>query len=142
MPKHTKSIASLHRPASQQTQRAAGKPTRPPTAFETRLYELCRRIPRGNVTTYGAMARALDSSPRACGQALKRNPFAPQVPCHRVIAASLELGGFSGSWGMDCTSVKKKRQLLLEEGVRFDDAGKLIDTHAVLTAQQLIEFTD
>lgn len=42
-----------------------------------------------------------------------------------MIAASLELGGFSGSWGAACASVQKKRGLLAEEGVHFDDAGRL-----------------
>lgn len=48
--------------------RAGGKPARPPTAFETRLYELCSAIPPGRVTTYGQMAAVLASAPRACGQ--------------------------------------------------------------------------
>lgn len=60
--------------------------------------QLCKAIPPGKVTTYGAMASALHSSARAVGQAMRRNPFAPRVPCHRVIAVNLELGGFSGSW--------------------------------------------
>ena len=47
------------------------------------------------------------------------------VPCHRVIAASLQLGGFSGSWGMDTENVKRKRRMLAEEGVTFDDSGRL-----------------
>ena len=72
-------------------------------------------------------------------QALRRNPFAPKVPCHRVIAATLDLGGFSGGWGMGCDSVHKKRRLLQEEGVRFDDRGKLLgsDAGAVMTAAEL-----
>lgn len=98
---------------------APGKPKRAPTVFEARLYEMCKRIPKGKVATYGLMAQALNSAPRAVGQALRRNPFAPVVPCHRVIAASLELGGFSGQWGEGCENVKKKRRLLEEEGVAF-----------------------
>ena len=72
-------------------------------------------------------------------QALRRNPFAPAVPCHRVIAASLELGGFSGGWGMGCDTVHKKRRLLGEEGVPFDDRGKLLPSAAaaVMTAAEL-----
>ncbi len=72
--------------------------SRPPTEFEQRLYAACKRIPCGKVATYGQLAQILNSAPRAVGQALRRNPYAPVVPCHRVIAASLELGGFSGSW--------------------------------------------
>ncbi|PSC76921.1 RING-2 [Micractinium conductrix] len=116
---------------------SSGKPNRPPTAFESRLYAVCKCIPAGSVTTYGAMAAVLGSAPRACGQALRRNPFAPEVPCHRVIAASLELGGFSGSWGVGCANVVKKRRLLAEEGVAFDDAGKLLTAAAVMDAGRL-----
>lgn len=54
-------------------------------------------VPAGKVTTYGELARALGSSSRAVGQALRRNPFAPEVPCHRIVRASLDIGGYSGS---------------------------------------------
>lgn len=57
------------------------------TEFQSRVYELLSQIPEGKVSTYAAMSRALDSSPRAVGGACRRNPFAPQVPCHRVIQA-------------------------------------------------------
>jgi alkylated DNA nucleotide flippase Atl1 len=74
-------------------------------------------------------------------QALRRNPYAPTVPCHRVIAASLELGGFSGSWGAACANVKKKRGLLAQEGVHFDEAGRLEagSRGAVMGAAELSE---
>ena len=85
------------------------KENSPPTPFQQRVYALCRCIPAGKVSTYGAMATALKSSPRAVGQALRCNPYAPEVPCHRVIAATLELGGFTGSWGAHCASVQKVR---------------------------------
>ncbi len=72
-------------------------------------------------------------------QALRRNPFAPVVPCHRVIAASLSLGGFSGSWGIGCANVQKKKRLLAEEGVQFDDKGRLEKASggAVMSAQEV-----
>ena len=50
----------------------------------------------------------------------QRNPFAPKVPCHRVVTSSLELGGFNGSWGDETPQVKKKRGLLEAEGVKFN----------------------
>ncbi|KAG2482890.1 hypothetical protein HYH03_018233 [Edaphochlamys debaryana] len=101
---------------------AAGceKPSRPPTAFEERMYQLCKCIPAGKVSTYGAMAKVLKSSPRSVGQALRRNPFAPVVPCHRVVAADLNIGGFSGGWGIDNPKVQRKRAMLQAEGVPFD----------------------
>jgi methylated-DNA-[protein]-cysteine S-methyltransferase len=66
-------------------------------------------IPYGEVTTYGAMASSLVSSPRAVGGAVGRNPLPIVVPCHRVVAADGTLGGYSG--GLDV-----KRMLLAIEG--------------------------
>ncbi|KAG2431926.1 hypothetical protein HYH02_013145 [Chlamydomonas schloesseri] len=105
---------------------ASDKPNRPPTAFENRLYELCKCIPKGKVSTYGAMAVVLESAPRAVGQALRRNPFCPVVPCHRVVAADLNIGGFSGGWGISDPKVQRKRRLLEEEGVGFEEAGAAV----------------
>eukprot|EP01023_Acetabularia_acetabulum_P028937 TRINITY_DN2733_c0_g1_i4.p2 TRINITY_DN2733_c0_g1~~TRINITY_DN2733_c0_g1_i4.p2 ORF type:complete len:164 (-),score=16.86 TRINITY_DN2733_c0_g1_i4:405-896(-) len=93
--------------------------SRLPTEFELRVYQACCMIPEGKVSTYGDLAKFIGSSPRAVGQALKRNPFAPQVPCHRVVAASLDLGGYSGQWGIECTKVQKKHIMLQQEGVEF-----------------------
>lgn len=58
------------------------------TPFERRVYEfLTKRIKRGNVITYGELAKALGTSPRAIGGAMRRNPYPPVVPCHRVVSA-------------------------------------------------------
>lgn len=90
------------------------------TDFQSRVYDILSGVPRGFVTTYAALARAVGcGSPRAVGQALRRNPFAPRVPCHRVVRGDRSLGGFCGEdSGPPCES---KLKLLLEEGVRFDD---------------------
>ena len=63
------------------------------TEYQTRVYALLQQIPEGKVTTYAAMSKALNSSPRAVGGALRNNPFAPEVPCHRCIAST----GVSGA---------------------------------------------
>ncbi|MFU8779627.1 MAG: MGMT family protein [Kiritimatiellia bacterium] len=83
-----------------------------------RVYALLRRIPCGSVVTYGELARAAQCrSPRAIGQILRRNPHAPEVPCHRVIRSDLSLGGYSGAV---CGPVAaRKLQLLESEGVLF-----------------------
>ena len=95
------------------------KPARPPTAFERRVYEATSAIPRGRVSTYGEVARLLGSSPRAVGGALRRNPFAPAVPCHRVVAAGgAALGGFSGTWGAT-PETARKLSMLQEEQVEM-----------------------
>ena len=100
------------------------KPNRPPTTFEKRVYEATSAIPRGRVSTYGEVAKFLGSSPRAVGGALKRNPFAPAVPCHRVVAAGgSSLGGFSGTWGATPETARKLR-MLVEEGVETKKKGR------------------
>jgi methylated-DNA-[protein]-cysteine S-methyltransferase len=58
------------------------------TPYQERVYALLKQIPEGKITSYAALARALDSSPRAVGGALRNNPFAPEVPCHRCIAST------------------------------------------------------
>jgi methylated-DNA-[protein]-cysteine S-methyltransferase len=69
--------------------------------FERRVYEIARDIRPGQTTTYGDIARQLGdlSESQAVGRALGRNPFAPIVPCHRVVAAGQKLGGFSATGG-------------------------------------------
>lgn len=108
---------------------------RNPTSFELRLYKVCAAIPVGRVSTYGTLAKVLGSSPRAVGQALRRNPYAPVVPCHRVISSNLQLGGFQGTWGATAET-QKKEHLLKQEGVYFVD-GHLATTMAVMDAKQL-----
>ena len=69
--------------------------------------------------TYQGVARAVGChSCQAVGQALKRNPFAPTIPCHRVIKRDLTIGGFVGA--IDGASVQRKISLLAEEGVMFE----------------------
>lgn len=67
------------------------------TAFARAVWKACREIPAGAALTYGQLAeRAGAGSARAVGQALKSNPLAVVIPCHRVVAAR-GLGGFA--WG-------------------------------------------
>lgn len=100
------------------------------TPFEKRVWAALCAIPRGRFTTYALLSRHLGTSPRAVGNALRRNPFAPGVPCHRVVATGGTLGGFKGSWPKDGEGITldEKRGLLRGEGVRFDDGGKVVGT--------------
>jgi methylated-DNA-[protein]-cysteine S-methyltransferase len=92
------------------------KPQRPPTDFEALVYQLVRTIPKGKVSTYGAVAkRAGRGTARSVGTALARNPFAPEVPCHRVVRADGSLGGFNGE--TEGPEMLKKTRLLKAEGV-------------------------
>jgi methylated-DNA-[protein]-cysteine S-methyltransferase len=86
--------------------------------FQRRVYEATRKIPSGKVTTYKHLAKSIHcGSSQAVGQALKTNPFAPEVPCHRVIRSDLTIGGFSGE--LDGPKIEKKKAMLAKEGVRF-----------------------
>jgi methylated-DNA-[protein]-cysteine S-methyltransferase len=80
--------------------------------FDRRVYELARRIAPGTTLTYGDLATRLGEpgAARAVGRALGRNPFAPVVPCHRVVAAAGGIGGFSAHGG----TATKRRMLLIE----------------------------
>ena len=96
------------------------------TPYRKRLYSTLCSVPRGRYTTYAAMSSFLDSSARAVGNGMRNNPFAPEVPCHRVLAADGSIGGFGGSWGKDGEHASKKIRLLRDEGVRFDGRGKVV----------------
>ncbi len=82
------------------------------TAFQRNVWNAARKIPYGEVTTYGGIAAQLHRprAARAVGTALGRNPFPIVVPCHRVLPAAGGLGGFSGPDG----AAYKKRLLRLE----------------------------
>lgn len=67
------------------------------TPLAKQTYALLKKVPRGRVTTYKALAEALGTrSYRAIGQFMRTNPHAPMVPCHRVVAADGTIGGFMG----------------------------------------------
>lgn len=86
--------------------------------LQYKVYSHIVRVPAGKVTTYSQIAKAVKcNSPRAIGQALKKNPFAPEVPCHRVVKSNLTLGGFTGS--IENKTVEKKMKLLKSEGIEF-----------------------
>ena len=88
--------------------------------FNRRVYAITRRIAPGHTCTYGEIAARLGEpgAARAVGQALGHNPFAPIVPCHRVLAAGGRSGGFSASGG-----VATKLRLLQIERARIDGPG-------------------
>ena len=102
------------------------------TPFQRRVYQELTAVPAGRVVAYATLGKAVGcASARAVGQALKCNPLAPQVPCHRVIAASGRIGGFEGQRGG--AALERKRSLLAQEGVFFDPAGKLLDQSRLLS---------
>ena len=97
---------------------------RAPSAFDQKVYDFTMSIPRGKVSTYGAVGRAIGCrSAQAIGQALKRNPYAPEVPCHRIVSTGLRIGGFSGE--RSGVEIDRKRKLLQDEGVHFLDESQI-----------------
>ena len=100
----------------------AGKLT-PDMTFNQKVWALTSRIPKGKVTTYAAIARRLNTSAyRAVGNALNKNPYAPAVPCHRVVGSAGQLTGFAGG-------IPKKKRMLEEEGVKFK--GDRVDVSSI-----------
>jgi len=84
------------------------------TVFRQRVWEAIRAVPRGAVTTYGDIARQLDSEPRAVGQACGDNNLPIVIPCHRVVSRQ-GLGGFAHH--SDGYLLDIKHWLLCHEGV-------------------------
>lgn len=85
------------------------------TDFQRKVYLALLEVPAGETITYGELAQRMGCrSAQAVGQALKKNPFAPQVPCHRVVGKK-GIGGYFGQ--RDGEMIEKKKQLLREEGL-------------------------
>jgi len=94
-------------------------------AFDRGVYAAARLIPAGRVVTYAVLAERIGAgalAARAVGQSLGRNPFPIVVPCHRIVAARGDLGGFSAPGG-----AATKRRLLAIEDARLDDGSDLFD---------------
>ncbi len=80
--------------------------------FTEKVYEICKRIPKGNVSTYSEIASVLNCKAyRAVGNALNKNPY-KEVPCHRVVKNTGEVGGFA-------KGTKKKIEMLRKEGIKI-----------------------
>ncbi|MEM9443848.1 MAG: MGMT family protein [Verrucomicrobiota bacterium] len=95
------------------------------TPFQKSVYDATSLIPKGSVTTYKLLGQMVGCrSPRAIGQALRLNPFAPEVPCHRVVKTDLSLGGYMGQESPS-PELKKKKHLLALEGVRFIEKNRI-----------------
>lgn len=99
------------------------------TEFQNRVYKLCRKVPKGKVTTYKIIARKLNTPAyRAVGTALNKNPYGAWgwvggkscrrqrclVPCHRVVNSNGFVGGFA-------KGINKKIKLLKKEGVEIEN---------------------
>jgi len=82
-------------------------------SFNERCYSVLKKVPKGKVTTYKEIAKALGTKAyRAVGNAMNKNPYVPKVPCHRVIKSNGEVGEFA-------SGTKKKIQMLRKDGVEI-----------------------
>ena len=86
------------------------------TKFQLKVWEYLKKIPRGSVKTYSQVAKSIGTplAVRAVANAIGKNPYAPKIPCHRVIRKDGSLGGYSGKGG-----IKTKKLLLKREGITF-----------------------
>lgn len=88
--------------------------------FNERCYHVLRRVPRGKITTYKAIAHCLGTHAyRAVGNAMNRNPHAPRVPCHRVVKSDGQIGGYAKGG-------KTKTVMLRKEGIEIKN-GRIIN---------------
>jgi|FLOH01.1.fsa_nt_gi methylated-DNA-[protein]-cysteine S-methyltransferase len=109
-----------------------------PTKFEEKIYNKLRLVPKGKVTTYGQLAKTVESTAyRAVGQAMNKNLFMfkkrnffeyiknmlflspPQVPCHRVVCSDETIGGFA-------LGIENKIKILKKEGIKVKN-NKIVD---------------
>lgn len=81
------------------------------STFSEKCYNILKKVPRGKITTYKLIAEALNTRAyRVVGTAMKNNPYAPKVPCHRVINSNGKIGKFA-------SGINKKISLLKKEGI-------------------------
>jgi len=81
--------------------------------FSQKVWNTCKKIPKGKVSTYKEIANALNTKAyRVVGNALNKNPFSPKVPCHRVVNSDGRVGGFS-------KGENAKIRMLRKEGIKI-----------------------
>ena len=78
--------------------------------YTRKVLEATSLIPLGYVASYGALAKAVGGSPRAVGNVMAMNPFAPVIPCHRVVSADFTLGGYGGGLAAKIALLQREKQ--------------------------------
>jgi methylated-DNA-[protein]-cysteine S-methyltransferase len=78
--------------------------------YAKNVIETVCKVPIGYVTTYGEVAKTADGGPRAVGQIMASNPFAPICPCHRVVRSDFTLGGYGGGLNVKLAFLKRERR--------------------------------
>lgn len=93
--------------------------------LEHEVYRKLLQVPKGRVTTYSELAKAvgLKNGQRTIGRIMNKNPFPVIVPCHRVILSNGKIGGYA--WGE-----KIKTNMLSKEGIEIKK-GKILDSNKI-----------
>ena len=78
--------------------------------YAMKVIDAVSKVPTGYVTSYGEVAKAVGGGPRAVGQIMARNPFAPLCPCHRVLRSDLTLGGYGGGLDVKLAFLKREKR--------------------------------
>ncbi len=78
--------------------------------YAMKVIDAVSKVPTGYITSYGEVAKAVGGGPRAVGQIMARNPFAPVCPCHRVLRSDLTLGGYGGGLDVKLAFLKRERR--------------------------------
>jgi len=93
--------------------------------LEHEVYKKLLQVPRGKVTTYSELAKAvgLKNGQRSIGRIMNKNPFPVIIPCHRVILSNGKIGGYA--WGE-----KIKTNMLSKEGIKIKN-GKILDANKI-----------
>jgi methylated-DNA-[protein]-cysteine S-methyltransferase len=94
-------------------------------AYTAKVLEAAYAIPTGYVTSYGGIAKAVGGGARAVGNIMAGNPFAPIVPCHRVVASGFGLGGYAGGLDAKLKMLKRERRGFREAKEILVRGGKL-----------------
>ena len=84
------------------------------TKFQLSVWAYLKKIPCGSIKTYSQVAKGIGNplAVRAVANAIAKNPYPPDIPCHRVIRTDGSIGGYSGKGG-----IRAKRSLLKQEGI-------------------------
>ena len=90
-------------------------------SLDKKIYKKLLEVPKGKVTTYGELAKAVGmmNGQRAVGRVMNKNPYPAIIPCHRVINSDGKIGGYA--YGEEV-----KSNMLTKEGIKIKD-GKILD---------------
>jgi len=94
--------------------------------LDRRVYKKLCKVPKGKITTYGELAKAvgLKNGQRVIGRIMNKNPYPVIVPCHRVVKSDGKIGGYA-------YGEKPKTKMLIREGLKIKN-GKIVDFDDVI----------